>query len=120
MSGDGQPDRHVADIDRLENAADEVTRATTFAVQRTFITPFDRSQILELMKDTGRRMFRRTQGIGRALGRGPQHRGRLGDNPAGLHRGRRHLLLARPPGDALRRSQLRPQPAWLVSRWPTM
>ncbi len=68
MSGDGQADRHVADIDRLENAADEVTRATVFAVHRTFIAPFDRSQILDLitalddtidlMKDTRRRMLR--------------------------------------------------------------
>ena len=68
MSGDGEADRHVAEINRLENAADEVTRATVFAVHRTFITPFDRSQILDLitalddtidlMKDTGRRMLR--------------------------------------------------------------
>ena len=68
MSGDGHPDQHVAEINRLENAADEITRATIFAIHRTFITPFDRSQILDLitalddtidlMKDTGRRMLR--------------------------------------------------------------
>ena len=68
MSGDGQADRHVAEINRLENAADEITRATVLAIHRTFITPFDRSQILDLitalddtidlMKDTGRRMLR--------------------------------------------------------------
>ena len=68
MSGDGQADRHVAEINRLENAADEITRATIYAIHRTFITPFDRSQILDLitalddtidlMKDTCRRMLR--------------------------------------------------------------
>ncbi len=68
MSGDGQADRHVAEINRLENEADEITRATVYAIHRTFITPFDRSQILDLitalddtidlMKDTGRRMLR--------------------------------------------------------------
>ncbi len=68
MAGDGHPDQHVAEINRLENAADEITRATIFAIHRTFITPFDRSQILDLitalddtidlMKDTGRRMLR--------------------------------------------------------------
>ncbi len=68
MAGDGHPDRHVAEINRLEDAADQITRATIFAIHRTFITPFDRSQILDLitalddtidlMKDTGRRMLR--------------------------------------------------------------
>ncbi len=68
MSGDGHPDQHVAEINRLEDAADGITRATIFAIHRTFITPFDRSQILDLitalddtidlMKDTGRRMLR--------------------------------------------------------------
>jgi uncharacterized protein len=68
MSGDGQTDRHVAEINRLENEADEITRATVLAIHRTFITPFDRSQILDLitalddtidlMKDTCRRMLR--------------------------------------------------------------
>jgi predicted phosphate transport protein (TIGR00153 family) len=72
MSGDGQAERHIAEINRLEDAADQVARDTVLAVHRTFVTPFDRSQILDLitalddtidlMKDTGRRVLR--YGIG--------------------------------------------------------
>jgi predicted phosphate transport protein (TIGR00153 family) len=68
MSGDGHAQDHAAEINRLEDAADQVTRATVLAIHRTFVTPFDRSQILDLitalddtldlMKDTGRRMIR--------------------------------------------------------------
>ena len=68
MSGDCRPEHHLAEISRLEEAADQVTRATVLAIHRSFVTPFDRSQILELitalddtidlMKDTGRRMVR--------------------------------------------------------------
>jgi predicted phosphate transport protein (TIGR00153 family) len=68
MSDDGQADRHVSEINRIEHAADEITRTTILAIHRTFITPFDRSQILDLitalddtidlMRDTGRRMLR--------------------------------------------------------------
>jgi predicted phosphate transport protein (TIGR00153 family) len=68
MSGDDRAERHVAEISRLEEAADQVTRQTVLAIHRTFVTPFDRSQILDLitalddtidlMKDTGRRMMR--------------------------------------------------------------
>jgi predicted phosphate transport protein (TIGR00153 family) len=68
MNGDGHPADHVAEICRLEEAADQVTRETVLAIHRTFVTPFDRSQILDLitalddtidlMKDTGRRMMR--------------------------------------------------------------
>ncbi|RYY17471.1 MAG: DUF47 domain-containing protein [Alphaproteobacteria bacterium] len=68
MSGDGRAQEHAAEINRLEDAADQVTRATVLAIHRSFITPFDRSQILDLitalddtvdlMKDTGRRMIR--------------------------------------------------------------
>jgi len=68
MSGDGQAAAHAAEINRLEDAADQVTRATVLAIHKTFVTPFDRSQILDLitalddtidlMKDTGRRMIR--------------------------------------------------------------
>ena len=57
-----------AEINRLEEAADAITRETVLAIHRTFVTPFDRSQILDLitalddtidlMKDTGRRMLR--------------------------------------------------------------
>jgi uncharacterized protein len=68
MSGDGRTEEHAAEISRLEDAADQITRRTVQAIHRTFVTPFDRSQILELitalddtidlMKDTGRRMLR--------------------------------------------------------------
>jgi predicted phosphate transport protein (TIGR00153 family) len=68
MSDDGRAEQHAAEINRLEDAADTVTRETVLAIHRTFVTPFDRSQILDLitalddtidlMKDTGRRMLR--------------------------------------------------------------
>ena len=68
MSGDGRTAQHAAEISRLEDAADQVTRRTVLAIHRTFVTPFDRSHILELitalddtidlMKDTGRRIVR--------------------------------------------------------------
>ena len=68
MSGDGRAEQHAAEISRLEDAADQITRETILAIHRTFVTPFDRSQILDLitalddtvdlMKDTGRRMIR--------------------------------------------------------------
>jgi predicted phosphate transport protein (TIGR00153 family) len=68
MSGDGHAEQHAAEIARLEDAADRITRETVVAIHRTFVTPFDRSQILDLitalddtidlMKDTGRRMIR--------------------------------------------------------------
>jgi predicted phosphate transport protein (TIGR00153 family) len=68
MSGDGQAEVHAAGIARLEDEADRITRETVLAIHRTFVTPFDRSQILELitalddtidlMKDTSRRVTR--------------------------------------------------------------
>jgi predicted phosphate transport protein (TIGR00153 family) len=68
MSGDGHAEQHAAEIATLEDAADRITRETVVAIHRTFVTPFDRSQILDLitalddtidlMKDTGRRMIR--------------------------------------------------------------
>jgi predicted phosphate transport protein (TIGR00153 family) len=68
MSGDGQAEVHAAEIARLEDEADRITRETVLAIHRTFVTPFDRSQILELitalddtidlMKDTSRRVTR--------------------------------------------------------------
>src|ERR1700709_1291993 len=68
MSGDGRAAQHAVEINRLEDAADQITRETILAIHRTFVTPFDRSQILDLitalddtidlMKDTGRRMVR--------------------------------------------------------------
>jgi hypothetical protein len=68
MSGDGRAEQHLVEISRLEDAADQIIRETVLAIHRTFVTPFDRSQILELitalddtidlMKDTGRRIVR--------------------------------------------------------------
>ncbi|HEY0184735.1 MAG TPA: DUF47 family protein [Rhodopila sp.] len=68
MSGDGRAEQHAKEIARLEEAADRITRDTVLAIHRTFVTPFDRSQILDLitalddtidlMKETGRRMVR--------------------------------------------------------------
>ncbi len=68
MSGDGKAEQHAAEISRLEEEADAVARDIVLAIHRTFVTPFDRSQILDLitalddtidlMKDTGRRMVR--------------------------------------------------------------
>ncbi len=68
MSGDGRAQEHAAETNRIEDAADRVTRATVLAIHRSFVTPFDRSQILDLitalddtldlMKNTGRRMIR--------------------------------------------------------------
>jgi hypothetical protein len=68
MSGDGQAEQHAREINRLEDAADHIARETVLAIHRTFVTPFDRSQILDLinalddtidlMKETGGRMVR--------------------------------------------------------------
>ena len=46
--GDGVPAACAA-IVRYEEAADEITRAVFLAVRRTFITPFDRGDIRELI-----------------------------------------------------------------------
>ncbi len=40
---------HVADVARHEDAADQITREVLLAVRRTFITPFDRSDIRDLI-----------------------------------------------------------------------
>lgn len=40
---------HVATIARLEAEADEITRESILAIHRSFVIPFDRSQILELV-----------------------------------------------------------------------
>lgn len=62
----GDYETHCTELFRLEDAADEVTREIVLAVHRSFITPFDRSEVLELttalddtidiMKDAARRM----------------------------------------------------------------
>lgn len=68
LSGDPRPEKHAAEIARLEEAADRVTRQVIIDIHRTFITPFDRSQILalinalddtiDLLKETSRRVLR--------------------------------------------------------------
>jgi len=62
----GDYDTHCKELFRLEEAADDVTRETIHAIHRTFITPFDRGEVLalitalddtiDLMKDGARRM----------------------------------------------------------------
>lgn len=57
---------HYADLRRIEREADEINRATIRSIHRSFITPFDRADILSLtdalddvidrMKDAGRRL----------------------------------------------------------------
>jgi predicted phosphate transport protein (TIGR00153 family) len=59
-------DSHCKELFRLEDAADQVTYEVVHAVHKSFITPFDRGEILELittlddtidlMKDAARRM----------------------------------------------------------------
>src|SRR5437868_13511626 len=46
--GDTVP-AHTADVARYENEADIVTRDVLLAIRRTFITPFDRSDIRDLI-----------------------------------------------------------------------
>lgn len=46
--GDQVPER-CAEIARYENEADSVTRDVMLAVRRTFLTPFDRSDIIDLI-----------------------------------------------------------------------
>jgi len=62
----GDFDSHCTELFRLEDAADQVTYDVVHAVHKSFITPFDRGEILELittlddtidlMKDAARRM----------------------------------------------------------------
>ena len=46
--GDAVPE-HCAEVARHEDAADDVTRDVMLAVRRSFITPFDRSDIIDLI-----------------------------------------------------------------------
>jgi predicted phosphate transport protein (TIGR00153 family) len=66
LAGNDDMDACYAEICRFEDAADDVTRETVQAIHRSFVTPFDRSQILDLttalddtidlMKEAGRRI----------------------------------------------------------------
>lgn len=68
LSGGPDADKHATEISRLEDQADRITRQVILDIHRTFITPFDRSQILglinalddtiDLMKETSRRVMR--------------------------------------------------------------
>jgi predicted phosphate transport protein (TIGR00153 family) len=79
LIGGGEAQPLASEIARLEEEADQVTRQTILAIHRTFVTPFDRSQILalinalddtiDLMKDTSRRVCRyRVDYTGEMLG----------------------------------------------------
>ena len=48
MAGGDEVPQHCADVARHEEAADAVTRDVMLAVRRSFITPFDRSDIIDL------------------------------------------------------------------------
>jgi uncharacterized protein Yka (UPF0111/DUF47 family) len=47
--GDGAISDHVAEIERREHEADDVTRDVLTDVRRVFVTPFDRSAITDLI-----------------------------------------------------------------------
>jgi len=49
LNGGGAVTAACAEIVRQEEAADEITRAVFLAVRRTFVTPFDRSDIRDLI-----------------------------------------------------------------------
>lgn len=49
LSGDGSLDAHCRDIVQREQEADEITRQVLQDVRRTFVTPFDRSAITDLI-----------------------------------------------------------------------
>jgi len=48
LAGDGDIEARCAEISRIEEDADAITRGTIQAIHRSFITPFDRWQILDL------------------------------------------------------------------------
>jgi predicted phosphate transport protein (TIGR00153 family) len=50
LAGEGDIDRHCTRIIELENDADEITRQVLLAVRRSFITPFDRGDIKDLIQ----------------------------------------------------------------------
>ncbi len=49
LDGGEKTPEHCKDIKRYENEADEITREVLLAVRRTFITPFDRGDIRDLI-----------------------------------------------------------------------
>jgi predicted phosphate transport protein (TIGR00153 family) len=49
LDGDEKAPEYCKEIKRYENDADEITRNVLLAVSRTFITPFDRSDIRDLI-----------------------------------------------------------------------
>ena len=62
LDGGEKVPEHCKEIKRYENDADEVTRDVLLAVRRTFITPFDRGDIRDLitvMDDTITRCIKR-------------------------------------------------------------
>ena len=50
LAGEGDLDAHCSRIVTLENEADEITREVLQAVRRSFITPFDRGDIKDLIQ----------------------------------------------------------------------
>ena len=64
--GGSDYEKHCQELFRLEDAADDVTKEIVHAVHRSFITPFDRSEVLalvsalddtiDIMKDAARRV----------------------------------------------------------------
>ena len=50
LAGEGDIERHCDRIIGLENEADEITREVLLAVRRSFITPFDRGDIKDLIQ----------------------------------------------------------------------
>jgi uncharacterized protein len=49
VQGGASTERHCRDIFRLESEADDVTREVITAVRRAFVTPFDRTDIQDLI-----------------------------------------------------------------------
>lgn len=50
LAGDGDIEKHCDRIVELENEADEITRQVLLATRRSFITPFDRGDIQDLIQ----------------------------------------------------------------------
>ncbi|MEW5686233.1 MAG: DUF47 domain-containing protein [Pseudomonadota bacterium] len=49
LEGGAETPQHCADVAKHENDADEITREVMLLVRRTFITPFDRADIIDLI-----------------------------------------------------------------------